>query len=76
MRRTLVVALGLILVLLVAAAWIIRSRLTTDSIKSTLEEQATAALGEPVRIGGLSVRWFPRPGLTLLSYSVSIVSAV
>jgi len=64
-RRTVAVALGLILVLLVAAAWIIRSRLTTDSIKSTLEEQATAALGEPVHIGALSVRWYPRPGLTL-----------
>jgi uncharacterized protein involved in outer membrane biogenesis len=75
-RRTLLVALGLILVLLVAAAWIIRSRLTTDSIKSTLEEQATAALGEPVRIGALSVRWYPRPGLTLERVTVGTSRAM
>jgi hypothetical protein len=75
-RRTLVVAFGLVLVLLVAAAWIIRSRLTTDSIKSTLEEQATAALGEPVRIGALSVRWYPRPGLTLERVTVGTSRAM
>jgi len=70
------VTLGLVLVLLIAAAWIIRSRLTTDSIKSTLEEQASAALGEPVRIGALSVRWYPRPGLTLDGVTVGTSRAM
>jgi hypothetical protein len=75
-RRTVAVALGLVLVLLIAAAWIIRSRLTTDSIKSTLEEQASAAFGEPVRIGALSIGWYPRPGLTLDGVTVGTSRAM
>ncbi len=55
----------MILLVLVGAALAIRSQLSTDNIKATLEAQASAALGQPVTIGALSVRWFPRPGLTL-----------
>ena len=70
MRRLGLVALGLVLVLLVAAALAIRSRLTADGIKATLEAQASAALGEPVHIGTVAVRWLPRPGLTLEQVAV------
>ena len=70
MRRLGLVALGLVLVLLVAAALTIRSRLTADGIKATLEAQASAALGEPVHIGTVAVRWLPRPGLTLQKVAV------
>ena len=70
MRRLGLVALGLVLVLLVAAALTIRSRLTADGIKATLEAQASAALGEPVHIGTVAVRWLPRPGLTLQQVAV------
>ena len=70
MRRLGLVALGLVLVLLVAAALTIRSRLTADGIKATLEAQASAALGEPVHIGTVAVRWLPRPGLTLEKVAV------
>jgi uncharacterized protein involved in outer membrane biogenesis len=69
-RRLGLVAVGLVLVLLVAAALTIRSRLTADGIKATLEAQASAALGEPVHIGALAVRWLPRPGLTLEKVAV------
>lgn len=65
MARTLGVVLAVILVVLVGAALVIRSRLSTENIKATLEAQASAALGQPVTVGTLSVRWFPRPGLTL-----------
>jgi uncharacterized protein involved in outer membrane biogenesis len=68
--RKIALALGLVLVVLVVAAVAIRSRLSTANIKATLETQASAALGEPVRIGALDVRWFPRPGLTLTQVAV------
>ena len=64
-RRLTLAAIGLILCIGLAFALAVRSRLSSDRIKSTLEAQASAALGEPVHIGTLDVRWFPRPGLAL-----------
>ncbi len=65
MRKITLAALALLFVIALTAVLTVRSRLANDRIKSTLETQASDAIGEPVHIGTLDVRWFPRPGLTL-----------
>ena len=65
MARRLVWAGLAFLAICLAAILILRSRLADDRIKAALETQATAYLAEPVRIGALDFRLFPRPGLTL-----------
>src|SRR5206468_12353895 len=64
-RKILLAAAGIVVAAALVAAVVVRSRLSTDRIRATIEAQASSALGEPVRIGTLDVRWFPRPGLTL-----------
>jgi uncharacterized protein involved in outer membrane biogenesis len=69
-RRILVSAAAFVLLASVVGGFVLRSMLANDRIKSTIEAQASAALGESVRIGTLDMRWFPRPGLTLGQVSV------
>jgi uncharacterized protein involved in outer membrane biogenesis len=64
-RKIAVALVGVILLVGVGVVFAVRSQFANDRIRSALETQASAALGEPVQIGTLGVRWFPRPGLTL-----------
>jgi uncharacterized protein YhdP len=64
-RKIALAALVLLILLAVAAVVAVRSRFADERIRTTLEAQASAAIGEPVRIGTIDVSWFPRPGLTL-----------
>jgi hypothetical protein len=69
-RKIALAAVVLLVVLGVTAVLVVRSTLAGDRIKSTLEAQASAAIGEPVHIATLDVRWFPRPGLALKGVTV------
>ena len=64
-RRVLLWAMGAVLALaLVAAGWLYWF-LSNDGIRVALEQQATAWLGQPVKIGALGAQFWPRPGVTL-----------
>ena len=57
-------AAGLLLIL-VAVVLLVRSLVTPERVKSSLEVQATRVLGAPVMVGTLEVAWYPRVGLRL-----------
>jgi uncharacterized protein involved in outer membrane biogenesis len=61
LRRLLVAVIALVLLVAGSAyAW-----LSSDQVRLTLEKQASAAIGLPVRIGSARAMLFPRAGLTL-----------
>jgi hypothetical protein len=65
-RRAAVTVFALVLVAAGAAyAW-----LSSDQMRATLERQASAAIGMPVRIGSARATIFPRVGLTLLDVQI------
>jgi uncharacterized protein involved in outer membrane biogenesis len=69
-RKIALAVIGLLILAAVTAALAVRSRLANDRIRTTLETQASAAIGESVHIGTLDVQWLPRPGLTLGAVTV------
>src|SRR6266550_7853744 len=64
-RRFILVALGVIVVLMVAIAIGLYWFLSGDRVRIALERQATKWLGQPVTIGSAGARIFPRPVITL-----------
>src|SRR5438874_1823968 len=64
-RRFILVALGVIVVLMVAIAIGLYWFLSGDRVRIALERQATKWLGQPVTIGSAGARIFPRPAITL-----------
>ena len=54
-----------LLLILVAVVVLVRSLVTPERVKSSLEVQATRVLGAPVMVGTLEVAWYPRVGLRL-----------
>ena len=58
--KTLLIALaGLVLLVVIGGVLLVRSLLSPESIRSTLETQLSEALGEPVTIGGASLSMWP-----------------
>jgi uncharacterized protein involved in outer membrane biogenesis len=66
MRRKLLVGIGLLLILALLAGVAVLLWLRSDGLRQTLEAQATAALGAPVRIGSARATLFPRLGFELV----------
>ena len=64
-RRFLLIFVGFLFVVAAGLVIAFYQLMSGDSIRRTLEGQATRWLGQPVRIGAASARIFPRPGLTL-----------
>ena len=64
-RRLISLALGVIVVLVVAIAIGLYWFLSGDGVRIALERQATKWLGQPVTIGSAGARIFPRPAITL-----------
>jgi hypothetical protein len=69
-RRVILVALAGVLALLVVAAGVLYTFLSNDGIRVALERQATAWLGQPVKIASLGAQFWPRPGVTLQQVTV------
>src|SRR5512144_435537 len=70
MKRFLVALLIIIVVLIVAAAVAVRVILGSDRVRAAVEAQASAALGQPVRVGAATAHIFPDVGLELRDVSV------
>jgi uncharacterized protein involved in outer membrane biogenesis len=69
-RRVLLWAMAGVLALVLAAAGLLYSFLSNDGIRVALEQQATAWLGQPVKIASLGAQFWPRPGVTLRQVTV------
>jgi uncharacterized protein involved in outer membrane biogenesis len=70
MIRKLLVSISLLLLIAVLATVAMRSWLRGDAVRVTVERQATAALGMPVRVAAARVSLFPRLGLDLESVEI------
>src|ERR1700752_3059886 len=69
--------LAAILALLAGAVYLAASRLlASDLIRSTLEQQLSVRLGQPVRIGKASAAIYPRVALDLHTVAVGAPAAV
>jgi hypothetical protein len=69
--RRIVLGIGLFAaVALAIGAFVVQRVLSDDGIRVALERQATAWLGQPVRIASVAARFWPRPGLTLARVTV------
>jgi len=69
-RRLLVYAMAGLLALVAVAAGPLYWFLANDGIRVALEQQATAWLGQPVRIASVRTQYWPRPGLVLRTVTV------
>lgn len=76
MRRKLLVALIVLVVLLVAGYAFVRATLASDLIRSTLEQQIAAQLGQPVRVGSAAVSVFPRAAIDLHDVTIGTPEAI
>jgi len=65
LRRILLLAVGVLLVLALVLAAAVYWYLSGDGVRVALETQATKWLGQRVAIGAAGARIFPRPGITL-----------
>ena len=65
LRRLLLSAVGVLLVLALALTAAAYWFLSGDGVRVALESQATKWLGQRVTVGAASARIFPRPGITL-----------
>ena len=65
MKRVLIIGAAVIVVLVLGAAGALYWFLSGDGIRRTLEQQASAWLGQPVKIGSARAQFFPRIGLQL-----------
>lgn len=70
MRRILLAVVALVVVLAVATAAAVYWLLSGDGARAALERQATAWLGQPVRIGAANAQVFPRIGVQLTDVRV------
>jgi uncharacterized protein involved in outer membrane biogenesis len=64
--RKVLLALAIVVVLVVVGSVLfVRSLLDPEHVRQALEGQASAALGQPVRIGSAELAFWPRAGVTL-----------
>ena len=76
MRRRFLVALIVFVVVLAGAYAFVRATLASDLIRSTLEQQIAAQLGQPVRVGSAAVAIFPRATIDLRDVSIGTPEAI
>jgi uncharacterized protein involved in outer membrane biogenesis len=70
MKKILLAALVVIVVLVVGAAIAVRVVLGSDRVRRAVEEQASAALGRPVHVGAATAHIIPSVGLELHDMSI------
>jgi uncharacterized protein involved in outer membrane biogenesis len=70
MRRVLIIAAAVGLLLVLAGAGALYYMLSGDGIRSALEQQASSWLGVPVRIGSARAQFVPRIGVSLADVRV------
>ena len=65
LRRIALAVTGLILAAVLVAAGALYYFMSGDGVRQALERQATAWLGQPVRIASASAQILPRPAIAL-----------
>lgn len=75
-RKLVLGSIVLIVVVVAGGALLVRSWLDPESVRQTLERQASAALGQPVSIGRADLAIWPRAGVTLHDLTVGEPAAV
>ena len=76
MRKTLLIALGALVLLVVGAAVATRMVLGSSIVPSQLEQQLSARFGQPVHIGSARAAVFPRVALDIRDLSIGSVPSV
>jgi hypothetical protein len=69
-RRLILIVLAGILAIVIVAAGVLYAFLSNDGIRVALEGQATAWLGQPVKIASAGAQFWPRLGVTLQQVTV------
>lgn len=69
-RRVILFVLAAVVAIVAVAAGVLYTFLSNDGIRVALEQQATAWLGQPVKIASLGAQFWPRPGVTLQQVTV------
>ena len=64
--RKLIIAVVVLLVIGLGLALAVRSLLSPEMLRSTIESQVASALERPVQIGAARAQVFPSPRITLL----------
>jgi hypothetical protein len=64
-RRLILFVLAAIVAIFIVAAGVLYVFLSNDGIRTALEQQASAWLGQPVHIAKVGAQFWPRPGVTL-----------
>ncbi|MCC7126170.1 MAG: AsmA family protein [Acidobacteria bacterium] len=70
LRKVLLLAAAVVVLALVAGTIYVRSRLDPERVRQTLEQQASAALGQPVHIERAALTLWPRAGVDLTGTTV------
>jgi uncharacterized protein involved in outer membrane biogenesis len=70
MKKLLLIGLALVLIVVVALAIAVRMLIDPERVRSTIEAQATAAIGMPVTLRAADVSIWPRPRVTLSGLQV------
>ncbi len=76
MKKLILGLVGLVAILLIVGALFVRSLLDPDTVRQALERQASAALGQPVRIAGADLSFWPRAGVTLTGLTIGEPAAL
>jgi uncharacterized protein involved in outer membrane biogenesis len=76
MRRKLVIAAIVLVVLAAGAALFARVVLGSDLVRSSIEQQLAARLGLPVKVGSASVGFWPRGSLDLRDITIGTLPAM
>ncbi|MPY88925.1 MAG: AsmA family protein [Luteitalea sp.] len=70
MKKLVLIALALVVLVGVGLFLAVRVLLSPDSVRSAIEAQASAAFGMPVKVGTVSAQLWPRAGLRLTDVRV------
>ncbi|HVZ22169.1 MAG TPA: AsmA family protein [Vicinamibacterales bacterium] len=76
MRRGLVAALAVVLVLVLGGWLLVRHMLAPELVRSTIEQQLGERLGQPVHIASATASIFPRVGVNLHDVAIGAPPAV
>jgi uncharacterized protein involved in outer membrane biogenesis len=76
MKRIAIVLVFVVVAGSVAVAFLARSVLTGENVRAALASQVSAALGQPVTIGGLDASIYPRVTMDLADVRIGSTSAI
>jgi AsmA protein len=76
MARKILIATLVVLALLAAAAVVLRRLVDPEAVRAAVEQQATAALGQPVRVGAVDWAFSARPRVVFTDVQIGSPAAI